>query len=101
MSTDEPFYLDGLLVCECSAGMRGGLWRQGRRYRCDRCGNVVDALGVEVEVWEVVTQERPELGSGRTAYLNRGPILSRVVEAVQMLNSGRFHPRWRRTDEGN
>ncbi|MFC7478829.1 hypothetical protein ACFQX7_00460 [Luedemannella flava] len=51
------FYLNGLLHC-CDVPM----WpitrrtyddRVLRRYRCERCGQGVDALAAEVEVWEL------------------------------------------------
>ncbi|WP_344128862.1 hypothetical protein [Luedemannella flava] len=80
------FYLNGLLHC-CDVPM----WpitrrtyddRVLRRYRCERCGQGVDALAAEVEVWELATRAAPALGHPHTPYDLRGAQLVGALARV-------------------
>ena len=75
-------------------------------FRCGRsrgAGNVptsvvcrysVDALAAEVEVWELVTRQRPELGIGSTPYTQRADRLVAVLRWARLHNNGQYLLRW-------
>jgi hypothetical protein len=93
VSEEGPFYLDYLLFCHVPML---GATRAGRRtYVCSRCKRRIDALAAEVEVWELATTERPDLGNGQTPYTERGQLLAGVLRRVRWLpDQGRYLLRW-------
>jgi hypothetical protein len=62
--------------------------RLDRRYRCDHCGQGVDALSAEVRVWELATRARPRLGGGLTPYAERRQLLLGCVSRVHRVGGG-------------
>lgn len=95
MGEEGPFYLDGLLYCHLP--MDPVTSRRGRAYRCGVCRHSVDALAAEVEVWELATEARPELGSGSTPYADRAARLAPVLRWVRPLCTGDYPLRWHGT----
>jgi len=84
----DPFYLHDLLHCHNGHRMTPSQRGSQRVYRCPSCGRQVDALGVEVEVWERITRDRPDIGAPATLYADRNAILSRVLRAVELSPEG-------------
>jgi hypothetical protein len=93
MNEEGPYYLDFLLYCHVP--MLGCVARGGRRvYNCSQCRRGIDALAAEVEVWELATRERPDLGNGMTPYSQRGALLAGVLRRVRYRPGAAFILRW-------
>jgi len=80
----DLYYLHDLLHCHDGHRMTASQRGTQRVYRCPSCGRQVDALGVEVEVWERLTRDRPDIGEPATLYSERNAILCRVLRAVEL-----------------
>ncbi|GAA1784284.1 hypothetical protein GCM10009682_03090 [Luedemannella flava] len=83
----DQYYLSGLLRC-CDEVMWSVSRGMDRRYRCAVCGQGVDALAAEVEVWERAHLRRPSLGTPHTPYHQRGAALRRALSRVDVVRSG-------------
>src|SRR3954451_21142306 len=84
----DLYYLRDLLHCTDGSRMSSGQRGVQRIYFCQRCGRQVDAITLEVEIWERVTHNRPDIGVPGTPYPERHDILCRVLRAAHLRAQG-------------